>query len=127
MPKSEVTKAAFEKLVPFKSGPARLSLPCILNRGSMGSAEFTYVMLERIYEAESKLEGGCVLGWFPRKDVTILEQPLINEELLARLEVPIVEERPKEWVVELHCLTNGKRIIRIPQPAESRCHKVASA
>lgn len=119
-----------EHFAPYKIDEKTLAIPCILNRGSMGPAEFTYAILGRIYEPESWINCGLGVGYVPRKDVTILEQPLVNEELKARLAVPIKEERPDMWLVVIISF-GTEHVVKVPKPIKApklaALSKVASA
>jgi len=70
----------------------KVSIPCILNRASLGTAEYVYAVLRH-------LEGGVKVAWVPRQDLTVSEQPLLDEELRAWLEVPVKERSDSSYLV----------------------------
>ena len=69
------------------------AIPCVLNRASLGEAEFVFVKLTGLVGTKTKV------AWVPRKDVVIEEQPLLGEQIRGRLTVNIREEKRNSFVV----------------------------
>lgn len=63
-----------------------LSIPCIINRASLGEADYVFAVINELLNLPSKVV------WVPRKDLIIEEQPLTGGKLKARLRVKIERE-----------------------------------
>ena len=70
-----------------------VAIPCVLNRASLGDAEFVFVKLTGLVGAKTRV------AWVPRKDVVVEEQPLLGEQLRGRLTVMIREEKRDSFLV----------------------------
>ncbi len=73
--------------VEAKNKPAKeISIPCRLNRASLGEAEFIFAVIPSLSNTKHKI------AYVPRKDVTVLEQPIINQELNGKLKIRVESE-----------------------------------
>lgn len=64
----------------------KIQIPCIINRASLGDAEYVFVIIENSINNPRKV------AWVPREDITIQTQPLSGIELNAQLSVDVVGE-----------------------------------
>lgn len=62
-----------------------MQIPCILNRASLGSAEYVFVVLRDL------VDEGRKVAWVPRDDVIVEKQPLSGRELRGQLAVRVKE------------------------------------
>jgi hypothetical protein len=72
-----------------------ISIPCIINRASLGDADYVFVVLRNLAGQNGKV------AWVPREDLLVDEQRLLGGELTARLNVRVKEEREHAYVVAL--------------------------
>jgi len=72
-----------------------IEIPCVLNRASLGTADYVFVVIHDLIEPKHKA------AWVPRKDLIVDQQPLIGDQLSARLTVRVEREDPDGYVVTL--------------------------
>jgi hypothetical protein len=84
----------------------KVSIPCILNRASLGEANCVFAILRHV-------EGGDKVVYVPRRDITVAEQPILSEELKAWLKVPVKEKIGSNYLVIVD--NNGNKQTRLIQ------------
>ena len=72
-----------------------LTIPCIINRASLGYADYVFVILHELASRSPKV------AWVPRTDILVEEQPLSGDQLRARLRVRIEREVADTYEVVL--------------------------
>ncbi len=72
-----------------------IAIPCVLNRASMGDAEYVFVRLQNLIDHKGKV------AWVPRKKLVIEKQDFQGKELRALLTVEVKEEAPDRYLVSL--------------------------
>lgn len=77
------------------TGSKSINIPCILNRASLGNADYVFVVLRDL------LDPGGKVAWVPRRDICVEEQPLIGGELKGRLTVQVKEEVSDRYLVTI--------------------------
>jgi hypothetical protein len=73
-----------------------IEIPCILNRASLGDANYVFAVITDVAEIKRKI------AWVPREDITVVDQPLSGSELNAKLKVKIVSESSENIFVSLN-------------------------
>lgn len=116
-----------ESFVPFKDGEKIfVRIPCRLNRASIGDAEFTFATfpeldLIRLGRVDTSYRGDLgdrmSFGHVPKKDITVLEQPLAGE-LKALLTVSVVDEDQDNLFVLVVTIGMNEWLVKVPKPVE---------
>jgi hypothetical protein len=72
-----------------------IDIPCLINRASLGTAEYVFVLIHDLIEPKQKA------AWVPRKDLVVERQPLLGDQLTAKLTVHIEREDSAAYFVTL--------------------------
>ncbi|OGM04123.1 hypothetical protein A3E15_02535 [Candidatus Woesebacteria bacterium RIFCSPHIGHO2_12_FULL_42_9] len=72
----------------------RTFIPLILNRAALGTAEYVFAVMESVDSEPNHV------AYVPRKDIRVREQPITGDEFHATLEVDIVEDHGRYYLVE---------------------------
>jgi hypothetical protein len=67
--------------------PEKTFIRIILNRASLGDAEFVFARIQGTSETP------CHIAWIPRQNIIIDEQPLNGDEITAKLSVDIIRRQ----------------------------------
>ena len=74
----------------------RIQIPCILNRASLGDADYVYVVIINLIDQISKV------AWVPRDDLTIEEQQFLGNRLKAKLSVHVEDDISDRYLVKIN-------------------------
>ena len=77
-----------------KKPKKEISIPCILNKASLGKAKYIFAIL--ILSDTSRR-----IAYVPREKIKILKQPVLNEELKAELQIEVLQENNDTFNVSL--------------------------